>query len=172
MVLENTLESPLDCKEIQSVNPKGNQSRIFIGRTDTEVETPILWPPDEKNWLIGKDPDVRKDWRWEEKGTTGWDGWMSSLTRWTWAWVSSGCGDGQGSLVCCSLWGHKELDMTEGLSWTELKCLNTERFWFRLSWLNKWAIVLWSWWVKIMTVEDNVREISRARKYRQALKIS
>ena len=70
VVLEKTLESPLGCKEIQSVHPKGNQSWIFIGRTDVETETPILWPPDEKNWLIWNDPDARKDWRWEKKGTT------------------------------------------------------------------------------------------------------
>ena len=68
--VENTLESPLDCKEIQPVHPKGNQSWIFIGRTDVETEIPILWPPDVKNWLIGKDPNARKDWRREEKGTT------------------------------------------------------------------------------------------------------
>ena len=70
VVLEKTLESPLDFKEIKPVHPKGNQSWIFIGRTDAEAETPILWPPDGKNWLIGKDPDAGKDWRWEEKGTT------------------------------------------------------------------------------------------------------
>ena len=70
VVLEKTLESPLDCKEIQPINPKGNQSWIFIGRTDAKAETPILWPLDAKNWLIGKDSDVGKDWRWEEKGTT------------------------------------------------------------------------------------------------------
>ena len=70
LVLEKTPESPLDCKEIQPVDPKGNQSWIFIGRTDAEAETPILWPPDEKNWLLGKDPDAEKDWRQEEKGMT------------------------------------------------------------------------------------------------------
>ena len=86
VVLEKTLESPLDCKEI---NPKGNQSWIFIGRIDTEAETPILWPLDAKNWLIGKDPDAGKDWRQEEKGMTGWDGWMASPTQWTWVWASS-----------------------------------------------------------------------------------
>ena len=84
-----TLESPLDCKEIQPVHPKGNQSWIFIEGTDVEAETPILWPPDVKNWLIGKDPDAGKDWRQEEKGMTGWDGWMASLTQWTWVWVDS-----------------------------------------------------------------------------------
>ena len=90
VVLEKTLESPLDNKEIQPVHPKGNQSWIFIARTNAEAETPTLWPPDVKNWLIGKDPDAGKDWRQEEKGMTGWNGWMASLTRWTWVWVSSG----------------------------------------------------------------------------------
>ena len=85
VVLEKTLESPLNCKEIQPVNRKGNQSWIFVGRTDAEAETPIIWPPNAKNWLTGKDPDSGKDWRQEEKA----DGWMASLTRWTWVWVSS-----------------------------------------------------------------------------------
>ena len=94
VVLEKTLESPLDCKEIQPVYPKGNQSWIFFWRTD--VETPILWPPDAKNWLIWEDPNAGKDWRQEEKGITEdemveWrDGWMASLTQWTWVWVNSG----------------------------------------------------------------------------------
>ena len=70
VVLEKTLESPLDCKEIQPVHPKGSQPWIFIGRTDAEAETPVLWPPNAKNWLLGKDPDAGKDWRWKEKGTT------------------------------------------------------------------------------------------------------
>ena len=83
-------ESALNCEEIKPVNPKGNQSWIFIGRTDAEDETPILWPPDVKNWLIGKDPDAGKGWRQKKKGTTRWDGWMASLTRWTWVWVNSG----------------------------------------------------------------------------------
>ena len=90
MVLEKTVESSLDCKEIHPVYPKGNQSWIFIGKTDAKAETPILWPPDVKNWLIGKDPDAGKDWRWEEKGTTEWDVWMASLTQWTWVWANSG----------------------------------------------------------------------------------
>ena len=89
VVLEKTLESPLDSKEIQPVHPKGKQSWIFIGRTDAEAETPILWPPDVKSWLIWKDPGVGKDWRQEEKGTTGYGGWMASLTQWTWVWVNS-----------------------------------------------------------------------------------
>ena len=88
VVLKKTLESPLDCKEIQPVHPKGNQSWIFIGRTDAEAKTPMLWPPDVKNWLIWKDPDAGKDWM-QEKGTTGWDGWMASPTQWTWVWASS-----------------------------------------------------------------------------------
>ena len=90
VVLEKTLASPLDCKEIQPVHPKGNQSWVFIGRTDVEAETPILWLPDAKSWLIGKDPDAGKDWGQEEKSTTGWDGWMASPTQWTWVWVNSG----------------------------------------------------------------------------------
>ena len=90
VVLEKTLESPLDCKEIQPVHPKGNKLWIFIGRTDAEAETPILWPPDAKNWLIGKDPDAGKDWRQEEKGMTE-DEMVGGhhQTQWTWVWVSS-----------------------------------------------------------------------------------
>ena len=114
VVLEKTLESPLDFKEIQLVHPKGNQSWIFIGRTDAKAETPILWPPDAKNWLIWKDPDAGKDWRREEKGKTGWDGWMASRTQWTWV------GNGQGGLVCFSPWGLKESDTTKRMNWTEL----------------------------------------------------
>ena len=90
VVLEKILESPLDCKDIQPVHPKGHQSWVFIGRTDAEAETPILWPPHLKSWLIGKDSDAGRDWGQEEKGTTGWDGWMASQTRWTWVWASSG----------------------------------------------------------------------------------
>ena len=89
VVLQKTLESPLDNKEIQPVHPKGDQSWVFIGRTDAEAETPILWPPHEKSWLIVKDPDAGRGWGQEEKGATGWDGWMASLTRWTWVWVNS-----------------------------------------------------------------------------------
>ena len=85
-MLEKTLESPLDCKEIQPVHPKGNQFSVFIGRTDAETEIPIFWPPDEKNWFIWKDPDAEKNWR-QEKGTT--EDEMASLTRWTWVWASS-----------------------------------------------------------------------------------
>ena len=120
VVLKKTFESPLDCKEIQPVHPKGNQSWIFIGRTDVETETPILWPSDVKNWLIGKDPDAGKDWR-REKGTTedemiGWHHWLNGHEF----EYALGIGDGQGSLSCCCSWGHKESDTTEGLNWTEL----------------------------------------------------
>ena len=89
VVLEMTLESPLDCKEIQPVHPKGDQSWILIGRTKAEAEAPILWPPDVKSWLIGKDPEAGKDWRREEE-TTGQNGWMASLTQWIWVWAKSG----------------------------------------------------------------------------------
>ena len=89
VVLEKNFESPLDWKETKAVHPKGNQSWIFLGRNDAEAEAPILWPRDAKNWLIGKDPDAGKDWRWEEKGMTVWDGWMASLTQQTWLWASS-----------------------------------------------------------------------------------
>ena len=116
MLLEETLESPLYCKEIQPVNPKGNQSWIFTGRTD--AETPILWPPDAKNWLMGKDPDARKNWRQEEKGMTEDEvvGWYHRL-KWHEFEQALGVGDGQGSLACCSPWGHKDSDMTEQLTW-------------------------------------------------------
>ena len=120
MVLEKPLESPFDNKEVKPVNPKGNQSWIFRGRTDAEAETPVLWPPDAKNWLPGKDPDAEKDWRWEEKGNgREWDGWMASLTGWAWFWAPLGVVDGQGSLACCSSWCRKEAGLTERLNWTD-----------------------------------------------------
>ena len=117
VVLEKTLEGPLDCKEIKPVNPKGNQPWIFTGKTDTEAEAPILWPPDVKSWLTGKDPDAGKDWRQEGKGMTedkmvGWhhqlDGHEFEQAR--------GVGNGQGSLASCSPQGHTESDMTEWLN--------------------------------------------------------
>ena len=118
VVLEKTLESLLDCKEIQPVYPKGNQSWIFIGRTDAEAETPVLWPPDVKNWLTGKDPDIGKDWRREEKETTEDEmiGWHHQLYGHEFE-QTPGVGDGQGGLACCSPWGHKESDTTERLNW-------------------------------------------------------
>ena len=117
VLLEKTLESPLDCKEIQPVNPKENQSWVFIWRIYAEAENPILWPPDEKNQLIGKDPDAGKDWRQEEKWMT-----RDEMVRWH-HWLNGhefeqapGDGDGQESLVCYSQWGHRESDMIEGLN--------------------------------------------------------
>ena len=89
-MLEKTLENPLDCKETKPVNSKRNQSWIFIRRTDAEAEAPIVWPPDARSWFIRKDHDAGRDWRQEEKGMAGRDGWMSSLTRYTWVWASSG----------------------------------------------------------------------------------
>ena len=120
VVLEKTLESPLDCKEIQPVHPKWDQSWVFIGRTDVEAETPILWPPEVKSWLIGKDPDAGKDWGQEEKGMIEDEmiGWNHRLNGHGLGWTL-GVGDGQGGLACCSSWGHKQLDMTELLNWTE-----------------------------------------------------
>ena len=127
VMLEKTLESPLDCKEIQLVHPKGNQSWIFIVRTDAEAEIPKLWPPDGKNWLIGKDPEAGKDWRQEEKGTTedemvGWHHWLNRHEF----EQNLGESEGQGSLVCRSPWGWKELDTTEWLK----SCWNLP-WWFR-----------------------------------------
>ena len=113
-VLEKTLGSPLDCKEIQPVHPKADQSWVFIGRTDVEADTPILWPSDA---LIWKDLDVGKDWGQEEKGTTEDEmaGWHHRLNGHGFGWTL-GVGDGQGGLVCCGSWGHEELDMTEWLN--------------------------------------------------------
>jgi len=119
VVLENTLESTLDCK-IKPVSPKANQPWIFIERTHAEAETLILWPPDAKNWLIGKEPDAGKDWRQEEKGMT-----EDEMVEWH-HWLDGhefeqtpGVGDGQWKLECFSPWGHQESDMTEWLNWTE-----------------------------------------------------
>ena len=118
VVLEKTLECPLNCKEIKPVHPKGDQSWIFIGRTDAEAEAPMLWPPSAKSWLIGKDPDAGKDWRQEEKGTTEDEmvGWHHRLNGHEFE-QPSGVGDGQGGLMCCSPWGQKQSDTTERLNW-------------------------------------------------------
>ena len=120
MVLEKTLESPLNNKEIKPVNPKGNQSWVFNGRTDAEVEAPILWPLDVKNWLIGKDPDTGKDGRQEERGTTEDEivGWHHQPDGHEFE-QALGVSDGQRGLACCSPWAGKESDMTEWRNWTE-----------------------------------------------------
>ena len=125
MVLKKTLESPLDSKEIKAVNPKGNQSLIFTGRTNAEAEAPILWPPDAKNWLIGKDPDAGKDWRQEEKGTT--EDEVVGCRHWLDGYEfeqAPEVGDGQERLEGISSWSHKELDTNYWLS-NSNKPLNT-----------------------------------------------
>ena len=121
VVLEKTLEGPLECKEIQPVHSKGDQSWVFFGRNDAKAKTPILWLPHAKSWLIGKDSDAGRDWGQEEKGTTedemaGWHHWLDGCeSEWT-----PGVGDGQGGLACCNSWGRKESDTTERLNWTKL----------------------------------------------------
>ena len=124
VVLEKTLESPLDCKEIQLVHSKGDQPWVFLGRNDAKAETPVLWPPHAKSWLIGKDSDAGRDWG-QEKGTTenemaGWHHWLNGCES---EWILE-VGDGQGPLVCCDSWGCKESDMTERLNWTELNWIS------------------------------------------------
>ena len=121
VVLGKTLESPLDCKEIKPVHPKGNQSWIFIGRTDAEAEAPVLWPPDAKNWLTGKDLEAGKDWkhtRWQQRMR-----WLDGISQLDGREFEQapGVADGQGGLACCSPWGQKELDTTEQLNWTDKK---------------------------------------------------
>ena len=122
------LRVPWTWKEIQPVHPKGDQSWVFFGRIDAKSETPILWLPHVKRWLIGKDSDAGRDWGQEEKGTTedemaGWHHWLDGCeSQWT-----AGVGDGQGGLACCDSWGRKESDMTERLNWTEV--------------LRKWSLI-------------------------------
>ena len=123
VVLEKTLESPSDSKEIKPVNPKGNQPWISIGTTDAEVEVSVLWPPDVKNWLIGKDPDTGKDWRQEEKGATEEEmvGWHHRLNEREFE-QTRGDSEGQGMLACCNPWGCRESDMTEWLNNSSNSC--------------------------------------------------
>ena len=148
VLLEKTLESPLDCGEIQAVDPKGDQSWIFIGRTDVEAETPILWPPDVKKWLIGKDPDSGKDWGQEEKGTTedemvGWHHWLDGHA----IEQVPGSDNGQGSLVCCSHWVARS--WTQLSDWTE-KYINSsqDHVIFGHLWLNNKQVNFDSYFVK------------------------
>ena len=121
VVFEKTLESPLDSKEIKPAIPKGNQPWIFFGRTDAKAKASVLWPPDAKSWLTGKDSDAGRDWGQEEKGTTEDEmaGWRHGLDGCESEWTP-GDGDGQGGLACCGSCGRKESDTTEQLNWTEL----------------------------------------------------
>ena len=122
VVLEKTLESPLDCKEIQPVHSEGDQSWVFIGRTDAKAETPVLWPPHAKSWFIGKDLDAGRDWGQQEKGMTEdvMAGWHHRLDGREFEWTLV-VGDEQGGLGCCNSWGRKESDRTEWLNWTLAK---------------------------------------------------
>ena len=141
VVLEKTLESSLDWKEIQPVHSEGDQPWVFFGRNDAKAKTPVLWPPHAKSWLTGKDPDAGRDWGQEEKGTredemAGWHHWLNGHeSQWT-----PGVGDGQGGLACWDTWGRKESDMTERLSWSEcsakinLYLLNV--WWYYRTWIG------------------------------------
>ena len=127
------IESPLDCKEIQPVHSKGDQSWVFFGKNDAKAETPILWPPHAKSWLIGEDSDAGRDWGQEEKGMTEDEmaGWHHRLDGCDFEWTL-GVGDGQRGLACCDSWGCKESDMTGQLNWTELKYYYKDTFTHKL----------------------------------------
>ena len=141
VVLEKTLESPLDCKEIQPVHPKGNQFWLFIGRTDAEAEVPILWLPHAKSWLIGKDPDAGKDWSQEEKGQQRMRCWMPSLTRWTWVWASSRSWWSTVKPSMRSPWDRKVSDMTEWLNWTDALKVAAHTMISPLKWKDQFLIL-------------------------------
>ena len=142
-MLEKILESPLDCKEIKPVNPKGYQSWIFIGKTNAEAEAPIIWPPDAKSRLTGKDPDAGKDWRQEEKGMTEDEmvGWHHRLNGYEFEQAPED-GGRQGGLACYSPWGHKESDRTEQGN-NNNKELSV--FTFSIIFLVTSAVIIWSW---------------------------
>ena len=149
VVLEKTLESPLDCKEIRPVHSEGDQPWDFFGRNDAKAETPVLWPPHAKSWLIAKGSDAGRDWGQEEKGMTedemaGWHHWLDGHeSEWT-----PGVGDGQGGLACCDSWGRKELDTTERLNWTELipsSCTNKRKEMSESRWISLCAYYYVSW---------------------------
>ena len=146
VVLEKTLESSLDCKEVQPVRSEGDQPWDFFGRNDAKAETPVLWTPHAKSWLIGKDSDAGRDWGQEEKGTTEdemaeWHHWLDGHeSGWT-----PGVDDGQGGLGCCVSWGHKESDTTERLNWTELN-------WYLYSFLYGFCVSITGFWFMVTMV--------------------
>ena len=157
-MLEKTFESPLDCKEIQPVHSKGDQSWVFFGRNDAKAETPVIWPPHAKSWLIGKDSDAGRDWGQEEKGKTEDEiaGWHHCLDACEFEWTPGVC-DGQGGLACWNSWGRKESDMTERLNWTEyITVLIWSPLRFSMKYIveqkhcvQKWSLVcLWNYQVK------------------------
>ena len=158
VVLEKTLETPLDCKNIQAVHSKGGQSWVFIGRTDAKAETLVLWPPHAKSWLLGKDSDAGRDWGQEEKGTTEDEmaGWHHRLDGLGFG-GTLGLGDGQGGLACCNSWDHKESDTTEWLNWTDGDfCVSS---WLMFPWSPNFSDVLkfWIWasclWVLVLLLQ-------------------
>ena len=151
VLLKKTLESPLGCKEIQSVHSKGYQPWVFVGRNDAKAETPVLWPPHGKRWLIGKDSDAGKDWGQEEKGMTEDEmaGWHHQLDVHEFRWTLEG-GDGQGGLACCDSWGRKESDVTERLNWTELIL-----YWCFSLWLTSLCIIS-SIFIHLIRTDSNV----------------
>ena len=164
VVLEKTLESPLDCKEIQPVHSKGDQPWVFFGRTDAKAATPVLWPPHAKSWLIGKDSDAGRDWGQEEKGMSedemaGWHHWLDGRES---GWTPR-VGDGQGGLVCFDSWGRKESDMTERLNWSELnwRCnlKNEEKFSGKAGWGKEGVNPDRSAWTKHLTVKSSLMGI-------------
>ena len=139
VVLEKTLESPLDCKEVQPVHPKGDQSWVFIGRTDAKAETLILWPPHEKSWFIGKDSDAgRHLGAWGEGDDRGWDGWMALPTRWTWVWVNSESWWWTGRPAMLRFMGSQRVghDWATDLIWTIIIVILTLNFKFHT---EKWS---------------------------------
>ena len=145
VVLEKTLESPLDSKVIPPVHPKGDQSWVFIGRTNIEAETPILWPPDVEGWLIWKDPDTGKDWGQEKKRTTrAWNGWMASPTQWTWVSVSSGSWWWTGSPGVLWFMGSQRVgnDWVTELIWTDATAHGARLKWTRLLCYRIWILPL------------------------------
>ena len=171
VVLKKTLDSPLDCKNIQPVHPKGDHSWVFIGRTDIEAETPILWPPDGKSWFIWKNPDAGKDWRLEEKGMTedeivGWHHW---LNRREFEWTPR-VGDGQGGLACCSPWGRKMLDMTEQLNWTELNWYRSKRSFPHFKWFVWNSILLIFFFFVIWKIPEIEKEKVKWKKRSSSMK--